>query len=97
MRDASAVRHACIALQHLGPSKQLLPPEKLQTAHLSLVSVLLYNVLPEDDWYTAAEASLKAIFALHPSPVVLCTALLKKLGKTAFLTSGICHYDLPLH
>lgn len=52
--------------------------------YVSLASVLTNGALSEEGWYSAAEASLKALFALHPQPVALCTALLKKMGQATF-------------
>ena len=85
--DPLVVRHACIALQHLGSSLIPLPLGRSRSIHFSLLSVLTNNVLPEKGWYTAAEASLRAIFAVHPSPISLCTAVLQKIGKSTFAIS----------
>ena len=40
--------------------------------------------LPEAAWYSAAEASLTAIYALHPAPEHLSAAMLRCLARRAF-------------
>lgn len=87
--DPLVVRHACIALQHLGISQYPLPLGRSKSIYLSLVSVLTSNALPEKGWYTAAEASLRAISATHPHPISLCTAVLRKIGRATLPTPSV--------
>lgn len=82
--DASVVREACTALQHLSKMQSQLPEHLAEVAHQGLVSVLVGSALPESGWYAAAEAALHAVYALYPSPAALCTAVLRRLARTAF-------------
>lgn len=86
--NALVVRHACTTLQQLGPGLKQATSNQQSHAYLCLMSVLVNTTLPEGGWYTAAEASVKTIFATHPRPVVLCTAVLKRLAHTAFSSSS---------
>jgi condensin complex subunit 1 len=78
------VRHACIALLHLNTLATPLSQERIAAVCVRLVSVLLSSPLREDGWYSAAEAALKAIYALHPTPAALAAAVLRRLAATAF-------------
>jgi len=83
-RDALLVRHACIALTHLSTLPTPLTGETVAAICTRLSSVVLSSPLGEDGWYSAAEAALKAIYALHPTPAAVAAALLRRLAVAAF-------------
>lgn len=58
----------------------------VQRAYAALTRVVVASNLPEASWYSAAEAALTAIYALHPSPEHLSAAALRHLAKAAFST-----------
>ena len=89
-RDALVVRHACIALQRVAQMQTRPSPDRLQAAAAGLMLVLVGSPLEEDGWYSAAEAALKGIYALHPAPEAVATAVLRRLATAAFGTG-----DLP--
>ncbi len=82
--DALLVRHACTALMHLSALQTPLSGERVALVCTRLASVILSSPLGEDGWYSAAEAALKAIYALHPTPAAVSAALLQRLVVTAF-------------
>lgn len=59
----------------------------VQKAYAALTRVVVASNLPEASWYSAAEAALTAIYALHPSPEHLSAAALRHLAKAAFAVS----------
>lgn len=65
-------RHACLCLKHLAPALMKGPaaasPALLTKAYSALSRVLLVAQMPENDWYTAAEVAIGALYALHPRP-----------------------------
>ena len=40
----------------------------LHAAYKGLLGCVMTSRLPESDWYTAAEAAIAALYALHPTP-----------------------------
>lgn len=49
-----------------------------------LVRAVVASPLPEVGWYSAAEAAVTALYALHPSPEHLSAAMLRHLALAAF-------------
>lgn len=56
--------------------------------YAALTRVVVASPLPEAAWYSAAEAALTALYALHPSPEHLSAAVLKRLARTAFASQA---------
>lgn len=56
--------------------------------YAALTCVVVASPLPEAAWYSAAEAALTALYALHPSPEHLSAAVLKRLARTAFASQA---------
>ena len=94
-RDALVVRHACIALQRVAQMQTRPNPKRLQAAAAGLVLVLVGSPLEEDGWYSAAEAALKGIYALHPAPEAVATAVLRRLATAAFGTGELPRQPPP--
>ena len=94
-RDALVVRHACIALQRMAQMQTRPSPNRLQAAAAGLVLVLVGSPLEEDGWYSAAEAALKGIYALHPAPEAVATAVLRRLATAAFGTGDLPRQSSP--
>ena len=59
------------------------PHQAMQQVYRALASALLSGGLPDSTWYTAAEAAVTAIYALHPAPQELAQAVVQRLGKVA--------------
>ena len=75
---------------------QLLP------ALRALVKCVVASRLPESGWYTAAEAAIAAIYALHPSPqarhragVALQTAIIRRRRLSAIALPDRTAIALP--
>ena len=59
-----------------------------QQVYAALTGVVVASPLPEASWYSAAEAAITAIYALHPAPEHLSGAILKHLARAAFAAGG---------
>ena len=55
-----------------------------QRVYAALAGVVVASPLPEAAWYSAAEAALTALYALHPAPEHLSAAVLRHLARAAF-------------
>lgn len=55
-----------------------------QRVYAALAAVVVASPLPEAAWYSAAEAALTALYALHPAPEHLSAAILRHLARAAF-------------
>lgn len=55
----------------------------MQQVYKSLAWVLLSDSLADSTWYTAAEAAVTAIYALHQAPQELAQVIVQRLGKVA--------------
>ena len=55
----------------------------MQQVYQSLTWVLLSDSLQDSTWYTAAEAAVTAMYALHPAPQQLAQVAVQTLGKAA--------------
>ena len=55
----------------------------MQAVYKALAHTLLSDTLPSSTWYTAAEAAVTAVYALHPAPQELAQAVVSQLGKAA--------------
>ena len=62
--------------------------QAMQQVYQSLTWVLLSDSLPDSTWYTAAEAAVTAIYALHPAPQELAQVTVQTLGKMALQGGG---------
>ena len=60
----------------------------MQQVYQSLTWVLLSDSLPDGTWYTAAEAAVTALYALHPAPQQLAQVAVQTLGKLALDSSS---------
>ena len=59
------------------------PEDQLLAAHRALTGSLVASGLPEEGWYSVAEAAVCALYALHPQPAQLCEAVLRSMAKSA--------------
>lgn len=50
----------------------------------AFVRTVVASPLPETCWYSAAEAAITALYALHPAPEHICAAILRRMAATAF-------------
>ena len=82
------MRHACTALKHLGALPNPPSGERAAAVCVRLASVILSSPLGEDGWYSAAEAALRAVYALHATPAAVAGALLQRLAAVAFPSRG---------
>lgn len=55
----------------------------MQPIYQALVNILLGGHVQDTTWFTAAEAAVPAIYALHPAPQELASAVLGKLANLA--------------
>ena len=85
--DALVTRQACIALTQLSTMPDRPAHSSMQPVYKALTDMLLSNNLPSSTWYTAAEAAITAIYALHPAPQELTQAIIGKLGRAALHNS----------
>lgn len=60
----------------------------VQRVYAALTGVVVASPLPEAAWYSAAEAALTAIYALHPAPEHLSAAVLRHLARAAFVPAA---------
>ena len=81
--DAHTRRSACAALSQLTQAGSRVPEERLLAAHRALTGSLVASGLPEEGWYSVAEAAVCALYALHPQPAQLSEAMLRSLAKSA--------------
>lgn len=91
--DALAARHACNALRHMAslPAEEAAAPEQIDEAIEAAVRVVLRppeaDEAANDAWYSAAEAAVTALFALHPAPQLLASSLTQSLAR-CFVSAG---------
>lgn len=60
-----------------------MPEDRLLAAHRALTGSLVASELPEEGWYSVAEAAVCALYALHPRPAQLSEAVLRSQAKSA--------------
>ena len=82
-QDALTRRSACTALSQLTRAGIRVPEDQLLAAHRALTGSLVASELPEEGWYSVAEAAVCALYALHPQPAQLCEAVLRSMAKSA--------------
>ena len=82
-RDALVTRQACIALTQLATTSDKPSHTSLQAVYKALTRALLSDGLPDSTWYTAAEAAVTALYAVHPAPQELAQVIVARLGKAA--------------
>ena len=87
-QDALTTRQACIALTQLSAMTDLPAHQAMQKVYKSLAWVLLSESLPDSTWFTAAEAAITAVYALHPAPQELVQVIVQRLGKLALQGSS---------
>ncbi|KAL0030248.1 hypothetical protein WJX77_005012 [Trebouxia sp. C0004] len=87
--DALITRQACIALAQLASMPNRPSHSTMQPVYTALMRTLLSDSLPDSVWYTAAEAAVTAVYALHPAPQELAQAVVHRQGKVA-LQSRAC-------
>ncbi|MEW5302114.1 MAG: hypothetical protein WDW36_004924 [Sanguina aurantia] len=86
-QDAWTVRHLCKALGCLSQALDVsLQRDMLLLSELSqaLVRVLSLSSLPLPHWFTAAEAAVGAIYALHPEPHAFMEPILQHTAAAVF-------------
>ena len=93
--DALTRRSACAALSQLACAGARLPDSRLRAAHEALTGALVAPGLPEAGWYGVAEATVSALYTVHPQPAQLCEAVLRSLAKSAMAAIG--EGDLSTH
>lgn len=59
----------------------------------ALVRTVVASPLPEAGWFSAAEAAVTALYALHPSPEHLSAAMLRHLARAAFSPAAAAGAD----
>jgi len=73
--------------------------DQSRAAHRALTGSLVASELPEEGWYSVAEAAVTALYALHPQPAQLCEAVLRSMAKsamTAIQKGETCYQKLLL-
>jgi condensin complex subunit 1 len=88
LADPLATRSACIALKHVAAAKQRPSEARLSAAFAALARTAAAAAVREAGWYSAAEAAVNAIYALHPQPSLLCEAILRQLANAALTKTG---------
>eukprot|EP00798_Chlamydomonas_sp_ICE-L_P013439 gene13439-19295_t len=85
LQDAWVVRYCCTTLKHLAPSSakdhNAAFTAQLPKLHIALVRVLITPYLREENWYSAAEEAIAALYKLHPAPFTLMEPLIKHLAS----------------
>lgn len=61
----------------------------LDSIYAALTRTIIASPLPEASWFSAAEAAVSAIYALHPAPEQLCVAILKQMAGRAFQSRAV--------
>ena len=87
-QDALTTRQACIALTQLSAMPDRPTHQAMQQVYKSLAWVLLSDSVPDSTWFTAAEAAVTALYALHPAPQELAQVTVQRLGKLALQGSN---------
>ena len=87
-RDSLITRQACIALTQLATMPEKPSHTAMQPVYKALTRNLLSDILPDSTWYTAAEAAVTAVYALHPAPQELAQVVVHQQGKAALQSSG---------
>ena len=84
--DALTTRHACNALTHLSDNFEngLLDGRLCEGMHSVLTSTIVSSPLPDSSWFSAAEAAMNALYALHPAPEHAAASILSLLASRAF-------------
>ena len=88
------MRQACLVLSRSSPNGKIglgegqSPDTHHSPALVAITCALLGNNLPEDGWYAAAQAAVKALFTLAAEPHVLTAALLEHLLQATFSGTG---------
>jgi hypothetical protein len=68
-----------------------LSPAATARIYRALAKVVVASGLPESAWYTAAEAAVAAIYALHPAPHELSAAILRRVADDCLaLGASVC-------
>ena len=78
--DPVVRRNACTALQRLGLMRGSLDAAALQPAITALVGLLVGREQLPSGWFTAAEAAVSAVYALHSAPHEVLAAVLQHLA-----------------
>ena len=80
--DPVVHRNACTALQRLGLMRGRLDAAALQPAITALVGLLVQREQLPSGWFTAAEAAVTAVYALHPAPHQVLAAVLQHVATS---------------
>ena len=81
-QNPTVIRNTCTALQNLDPTS-INPQMQLEVTR-RLAGVILDGLMPASGWYSAAEAAIKAVFALHPAPAAVGMFALRTRASAVF-------------
>jgi condensin complex subunit 1 len=82
--DALTTRNACVALGRIENFADESYDSVREDVYTALVRVVISSEIPDAVWYTVTEASLNALYALHPKPEDVSCALIHTLAQQAF-------------
>ena len=82
--DALTSRNACVALGRIPDFADEVYSPVRNDVYTALVRAIISSEIPDSVWYTVAEASLNALYSLHPKPEEISSALIRNLATQAF-------------
>ncbi|KAI8101453.1 hypothetical protein M9435_001559 [Picochlorum sp. BPE23] len=82
--DALTTRHACVALGRIENFADESYNSVREDVYTALVRVVISSEIPDAVWYTVTEASLRALYSLHPKPEDVSCAMIHTLAEQAF-------------
>lgn len=82
--DALTTRHACVALGRIENFADESYNSVREDVYTALVRVVISSEIPDAVWYTVTEASLRALYSLHPKPEDVSCAMIHTLAGQAF-------------
>lgn len=82
--DALTARHAFVALGRIENFSEDVYANVRNDVYTALVRAVISSEIPDSVWYTAAEASLSALYSLHPKPEDLSINMIKTLACQTF-------------
>ncbi|WPT11640.1 Condensin complex subunit 1 [Picochlorum sp. SENEW3] len=86
--DALTTRHACVALGRIENFADESYNSVREDVYTALVRVVISSEIPDAVWYTVTEASLRALYSLHPKPEDVSCAMIHTLAEQAFAGRG---------
>lgn len=82
--DALTARHAFVALGRIDNFSDDSFASVRNDVYAALIRAVVSSEIPDSVWYTVAEASLSAIYSLHPKPEDLSICMIKTLACQTF-------------